>query len=119
MRVSRRCGIVGSPSGVGQPGSDSGLKSANGGHWVLLHRREASVLCATHIRGRMVVKHSRRRFLHLAAVTVALPAWTRSARAQPYPSRPVRLVVNLAPGGGLDFMSRVVGEYLSRALGQQ
>ena len=67
----------------------------------------------------MVVKHSRRRFLHLAGLTAALPAWSRIARAQAYPSRPVRLVVNLAPGGGLDFMSRVVGEYLSRALGQQ
>src|SRR5262245_4582046 len=71
------------------------------------------------IRGIMVVKHSRRRFLHLAGITAALPAWSRVARAQAYPSRPVRLVVNLAPGGGLDFMSRVVGEYLSRALGQQ
>jgi len=60
----------------------------------------------------------RRHFLHLAAGAVAVPL-SRIAWAQTYPSRPVRLVVNLAPGGGLDFMSRVVGEYLSRAFGQQ
>jgi tripartite-type tricarboxylate transporter receptor subunit TctC len=61
----------------------------------------------------------RRQFLHLAAGVAALPALSRTARAQAYPTRPVRLVVNLAPGGGLDFMSRLIGEYLSRALGQQ
>src|SRR5262245_42202055 len=61
----------------------------------------------------------RRQFLHLATGAAALPAMSGIARAQAYPSRPVRLVVNLAPGGGLDFMSRVVGEYLSRAIGQQ
>ena len=61
----------------------------------------------------------RRQFLHLAAGAAALPAVTRIARAQAYPSRPVRLIVNLAPGGGLDFMSRVIGEPLSRSIGQQ
>jgi tripartite-type tricarboxylate transporter receptor subunit TctC len=61
----------------------------------------------------------RRQFLHLAAGAAAVPAVSRIARAQAYPTRPVRLIVNLAPGGGLDFMSRVIGEYLSPALGQQ
>jgi tripartite-type tricarboxylate transporter receptor subunit TctC len=61
----------------------------------------------------------RRQFLHLAAGAAALPAVSRVARAQAYPTRPVRLVVNLAPGGGLDFMSRIIGEYLSRSIGQQ
>jgi tripartite-type tricarboxylate transporter receptor subunit TctC len=65
------------------------------------------------------VKLPRRRFLHLAAGAAALPAASRIARAQSYPTRPVRLIVNLAPGGGLDFMSRIVGEYLSRSIGQQ
>jgi hypothetical protein len=65
------------------------------------------------------MKLPRRTFLHLAAGAAALPAVSCFAWAQGYPSRPVRLVVNLAPGGGLDFMSRVVGEYLSRAFGQQ
>ena len=41
------------------------------------------------------------------------------SRAQAYPSRPVRFIVPLAPGGGLDFIARLVGEYISRGLGQQ
>jgi len=65
------------------------------------------------------MKLPHRKFLHLAASAAPLSAVSRFAWAQAYPSRPVRLVVNLAPGGGLDFMSRVVGEYLSRAFGQQ
>jgi tripartite-type tricarboxylate transporter receptor subunit TctC len=65
------------------------------------------------------MKLPRRQFLCLAAGTAALPALPRIARAQTYPTRPVRLIVNLAPGGGLDFMSRIVGEYLSRSIGQQ
>jgi tripartite-type tricarboxylate transporter receptor subunit TctC len=65
------------------------------------------------------MKLPRRQFLHLAVSAAVLPAVSRIANAQAYPTRPVRLIVNLAPGGGLDFMSRVIGEYLSRALGQQ
>src|SRR5215475_6530840 len=65
------------------------------------------------------MKFPRRKFLHLAAGATALPAFSRIAPAQAYPSRPVRLIVNLAPGGGLDFMSRIIGEYLSRSIGQQ
>src|SRR5215475_2826980 len=61
----------------------------------------------------------RRQFLHLAAGAVALPAVSRIARAQAYPTRPVRIIVNLAPGGGLDFNSRLIGEFVSRSLGQQ
>ena len=58
----------------------------------------------------------RRQFLHLAAGSAALPVVARSAWAQTYPTRPVHLIVNLAPGGGLDFMARVIGEYRLRAL---
>jgi tripartite-type tricarboxylate transporter receptor subunit TctC len=65
------------------------------------------------------MKLPRRKFLHLTSVAAALPAVSRFAWAQAYPSRPVRIIVNLAPGGGLDFMSRLIGEYLSRSLGQQ
>src|SRR5262245_22133278 len=61
----------------------------------------------------------RRRFLHLAAGAAALPAVSRIAWAQAYPSRPVRIIVNLAPGGGLDFNSHLIGEFVSRLLGQQ
>jgi tripartite-type tricarboxylate transporter receptor subunit TctC len=62
---------------------------------------------------------SRRLFLNLAAVGTALPAVPQLGFTQSYPARPIRLVVNLAPGGGLDFMARLVGEYLSRSMGQQ
>jgi tripartite-type tricarboxylate transporter receptor subunit TctC len=67
----------------------------------------------------MGMKLPRRKILHLAAGVAALAAMSRVAQAQAYPSRPIRLVVNLAPGGGLDFMARLIGEYLSRSMGQQ
>src|SRR6516164_967286 len=65
------------------------------------------------------MKLPRREFLHLAAGAAALPFAPYVARAQAYPTRPIRLVVNLAPGGGLDFMARLIGNYLSRSMGQQ
>jgi tripartite-type tricarboxylate transporter receptor subunit TctC len=65
------------------------------------------------------VKVPRRQFLHLAAGAAALPAASRIARAQTYPTRPVRIIVPFAPGGGLDFVARVIGEYLTRGIGQQ
>ena len=60
----------------------------------------------------------RRRFLHLAAGAVALPALSRSARAQAYPTRPVRILVSSPPGGTADFLARVMGQWLSERLGQ-
>lgn len=65
------------------------------------------------------MKVPRRQFLHLAAAAAALPSMPRIARAQAYPTRPVRFIVPLAPGGGLDFLARVLGESISRTLGQQ
>jgi tripartite-type tricarboxylate transporter receptor subunit TctC len=61
----------------------------------------------------------RRKFLHLAAGAAALPAITRHARARSYPTRPVTIIVPFAPGGGADVSARVVGEGMSRTLGQQ
>jgi tripartite-type tricarboxylate transporter receptor subunit TctC len=61
----------------------------------------------------------RRRFLRLLACVVGLPAVSRSARAQAYPSRPVRLIVGFAAGGVPDIVARVVGQWLSERLGQQ
>jgi len=61
----------------------------------------------------------RRKFLHLAAGASVLPAITRLAWAQSYPTRPVSIIVPFAPGGGTDFAARVVGEHMSRTLGQQ
>jgi len=60
----------------------------------------------------------RRQFLHLAAGAAALPAVSRFAWAQAYPTRPVRIVVGFPPGGGADITARLIGQWLSERLGQ-
>jgi tripartite-type tricarboxylate transporter receptor subunit TctC len=60
----------------------------------------------------------RRQLLHLAAGTVALPALVRAAKAQVYPTRPVRLIVPVPPGGSIDVTARLIGQALSESLGQ-
>ena len=65
------------------------------------------------------MKLPRRSFLHLAAGAVALPAVSRIARAQAYPSRPVRVIVPFAPAGTTDIAARLMGQWLSEHLGQQ
>jgi tripartite-type tricarboxylate transporter receptor subunit TctC len=64
------------------------------------------------------MKLPRRNFLHLAAGAVALPATSRFAWAQAYPTKPVRWIVGFAPAGGNDITARLMGQWLTERLGQ-
>ncbi len=65
------------------------------------------------------MKLRRRTFLGLAAGAAALPAASRMARAQAWPSRPVRIIVGFPAGGATDIQARLMGQWLSERLGQQ
>jgi tripartite-type tricarboxylate transporter receptor subunit TctC len=64
------------------------------------------------------MKLPRRQFLHLAGAAAALPAVAHIARAQTYPTRPVRLIIGYPPGGSADITARLMGQWLSERLGQ-
>ncbi|OLE33272.1 MAG: MFS transporter [Alphaproteobacteria bacterium 13_1_20CM_3_64_12] len=64
------------------------------------------------------MKFPRRKFLYLAAGAAALPALPRLAKAQAYPSRPIRLIIGYTPGGSADLTARLMGQWLSERLGQ-
>jgi tripartite-type tricarboxylate transporter receptor subunit TctC len=65
------------------------------------------------------MKLPRRKFLHLAASAAALPVASHIAQAQPYPSRPAKIIVGFPPGGATDIQARLMGQWLSERLGQQ
>lgn len=60
----------------------------------------------------------RRQILQLAAGAAALPTFSRIARAQTYPTRPVHIISGFAAGGGVDITARLIGQWLSERLGQ-
>jgi tripartite-type tricarboxylate transporter receptor subunit TctC len=72
----------------------------------------------SHRKMRRLVKLSRRQFLYLAAGTALLPAVSRIARGQVYPSRPVTIIVPVPPGGVADPIARILADHLTVTLGQ-
>src|SRR5215510_14805874 len=70
------------------------------------------------IRGSRLMTLARRKFLCLAGAALAAPALSSPAVSQAYPTRPVRLLVGNAPGGGPDISARLLGPWLSERLGQ-
>jgi tripartite-type tricarboxylate transporter receptor subunit TctC len=60
----------------------------------------------------------RRQFLHLAAGAASLSVVAHTARAQSYPTRPVRIIVPAPAGGGIDVLARLMGQWLSERLGR-
>ena len=65
-----------------------------------------------------MTRFARRHFLHLAAGAATLPALTRIASAQTYPSRPITVVVGAAAGGPTDTIGRIITERMRNTLGQ-
>jgi tripartite-type tricarboxylate transporter receptor subunit TctC len=80
-----------------------------------IHALRALIQEGTHMTN---LKLPRRRFLHLAVGAAALPAVSRIARAQGYPSRPVRLIAPAPAGGNTDLYARLIAQLLSERMGQ-
>jgi tripartite-type tricarboxylate transporter receptor subunit TctC len=78
----------------------------------------ACTVSACHQFGEAAMKVPRRQFLHLAAAAATLPALSRFASAQSYPTRPVHLLEGFGAGGAPDIVARLIGQALSERLGQ-
>src|ERR1044072_415698 len=76
------------------------------------------IMAATNHRG-PVMRFHRRHFLRLAGATLALPAVSRGAPAQAYPSRSIRMIIGYPPGGSADITARLTAPWLGERLGQQ
>jgi tripartite-type tricarboxylate transporter receptor subunit TctC len=87
--------------------------------WQSNFLQERFVRASEHFIPRLIMKLPRREFLHLAAGGAALPAVSRIATAQTYPTKPVRIVVPFAPAGTTDIVTRLIGQWLSERLGEQ
>src|SRR6516225_8832842 len=68
---------------------------------------------------RLATQYPRRRFLSLAAGAATLPVISRTAGAQAYPARPVRIIVGFTAGGGSDITARLIGQWLSERFGRR
>src|SRR5262245_11557274 len=75
--------------------------------------------CSALLGGAAMKLPHRRRFLHLATGAAALPALSRVAQAQAYPTRPVTIVVPFAAGAATDLAARIIAEHMSGMLGQR
>src|SRR3954466_7227397 len=80
------------------------------------NQRAANTPPADEKRTRMAFP--RRQFLRLAGAAVALPAVSRIARAQAYPSRQIRRIIGYPPGGSADITARLIAQWLTERLGQ-
>jgi tripartite-type tricarboxylate transporter receptor subunit TctC len=95
------------------------FQTVNGGDHAVGWRAIRNRLISLKLVGRNMKLSHRRNFLHLAAGVAVLPAASRFARADTYPSRPVNLIVGFPAGNASDILARLIGQSVSECLGQQ